>query len=446
MTRLAALTAILALPLAAQLPFPYPTGEAKIPSPRHHGRHKGDQAQQQIIEADGVTVSNDSSKLVVHTPDGRWLTMTVTPETKFTQNGSSISASGIAPGKRVHVSAAEDDQANLTAVTVELLKNVPAPAPTPAEGPAAASKPARSSSEAPVPGDQPAILTPPDAPGAPILRHGKPHDASLYGSSTSSSDVSAPAKQSDGNFDFTITSPTPSPAVHARFDALVEKARSWVANFTSGLPNYLCNQDTTRYVQESRDSEWEAQDVVTAKVIYDHGREQYSDITVGGRKTKKSMMQLGGQTSTGEFASLLYSLFNPGRQAEFTFKNSGSADDRPVAIYNFKVLLPRSDWSIIVGGQLLRPAYSGTVWIDRKSAVVRRLQMQANNIPHDFPMDYVETAVDYDMVSLGAQQFLLPIHASNISCERGSTVCAKNTIDFRDYHKFEGSSTITYGK
>lgn len=436
MMRPAIFIAVMALPMAAQLPFPYPTGEAKIPSPRHHGRHQAAQTQQ-TIEATGITVSNDSTKLVVHTPDGRWLTMTVTPQTKFTQSGSSISSSAVIPGKRVHVSADEDDQMNLTAATVELLKATP---------PVAAPQAAPGSMAAPAPAtNQSAILTPPEAPGAPVLRHGKPNNPELYGSS-SSANASAPTKQSDGDFDFTITSPTPPPAVHARFDALVEKARHWVATFTSGLPNYLCNQDTTRYVEESRDTGWQAQDIVTAKVIYDQGHEQYSDITVGGRKTKKSMMQLGGQTSTGEFASLLDSLFNPAREAAFTFKNSSSTDGNPVAIYNFQVLLPRSDWSIIVGGQLLRPAYSGTVWIDRKKAVVRRLEMQADHIPHDFPMSYVSTAVDYDLVSLGTQQFLLPVHASNISCQRDTTVCAKNTIDFRNYHKYEGSTTITYGK
>lgn len=440
--RLAIFIAVLALPVAAQLPFPYPAGDAKIPSPRHHGRHKADQSQQQTIETTGTTVSNDGAKLVVHTPDGRWLTMSVTPQTKFTQDGSSISSSAVVPGKRVHVSADEDDQMNLTAATVELLKSAP---PTVAAAPKVAPPSGRQSAPA---ANRSAILTPPEAPGAPVLRRGKPNSPELYGSSSSSnaSAPSAPAKQSDGDFDFTITSPAPPPAVHARFDALVEQARRWVATFTNGLPNYLCNQDTTRYVEESRDSGWEAQDVVTAKVVYDHGQEQYSDITVGGRKTKKSMMQLGGQTSTGEFASLLYSLFNPEREAAFNFKNSSSTDGHPVAIYNFQVLLPRSDWSIIVGGQLLRPAYSGTVWIDKKSAVVRRLEMQADNIPHDFPMSYVSTAVDYDLVSLGTQQFLLPVHASNISCQRDTTVCAKNTIDFRNYHKFEGSTTITYGK
>jgi hypothetical protein len=447
MSRLAVLFAVVSLPLAAQVPFPNgypagpypgggvagpypPTGGVKIPKP-HKKRDKKKKAKpdqnQTIIAATGTTVSNDGQKLVVHVPDGRWLTMSIASDTKFVKDGSAIPASQIVSHTRVHVEAAEDDHAYLTAVTVELLP------PQPAKEAQTTS----TSAPMPVADQQSGIVNPPDAPGAPILRAGKPEQPPTEKSASTNT---------NGDFDFTITSPTPTAAVHQHFDALVQKARHWVATFTQGLPNYLCNQDTTRYVAPSKDSGWQAQDVVTAKVVYDQGHEEYKDITVGGKKTNKSMMDIGGTTSTGEFGSMLRSLFAPVREAQFQFNGSGSDGGASVAIYHFKVSLPRSDWTIVAGGQTLRPVYSGSVWIDRKSAVVRRLEMKADNIPHDFPFDYVETAVDYNLVSLGDQQFLLPVHASNVACERSSNICSKNTIEFRNYHKFEGSSTIQYGK
>jgi hypothetical protein len=106
--------------------------------------------------------------------------------------------------------------------------------------------------------------------------------------------------------------------------------------------------------------------------------------------------------------------------------------------------LKNSDWTITVGGQSLRPVYSGSIWIDRATAQVRRIEMQADNIPKDFPDDAVASAVDYDEVHLGTSTFLLPVHAENLSCQRGTTICTKNTIDFRDYHKYSGESTVTF--
>jgi hypothetical protein len=45
---------------------------------------------------------------------------------------------------------------------------------------------------------------------------------------------------------------------------------------------------------------------------------------------------------------------------------------------------------------------------------------------------------------LGTATFLLPVHAENIACRRGTSICSKNEIDYRDYHKYSGESTIIY--
>jgi hypothetical protein len=158
------------------------------------------------------------------------------------------------------------------------------------------------------------------------------------------------------------------------------------------------------------------------------------------------MMELGGSTSTGEFASTLKSLFSDFSQTEFNHYQSTSLQSGPAVIYDFKVLLNHSDWTISIGSQILRPAYSGSVWINKATGEVRRIEMEANNIPKNFPLDALEWTVDYDKVSLGTSQFLLPVHAENLSCQRGTSICTKNATDFRDYHKYSGESTITFGK
>jgi hypothetical protein len=56
-------------------------------------------------------------------------------------------------------------------------------------------------------------------------------------------------------------------------------------------------------------------------------------------------------------------------------------------------------------------------------------------------------AIDYEYTRLGdTQQYILPVHSENLMCQRGSDFCTRNAIDFRNYRKYEGSSTITFGK
>ncbi len=441
-------------------PGQYPGGQnpggggVSLPS-RRHKKDQKQVEQQPTIEADGLTVSNDGKKLLVATQDGRVLTMTIVPATKWVRSGSDIDANKVIPRTTVHVVAAEDDEAFLTAVSVSLLKDAPT------ESPETQGNPTIARARTTAPDDEemarPTILKAPDAPGRPELRRGKPGNPDLTDNSPPTTDeasnaagskkASSPAAKpsSDGPVDFTIGSDTPAAKQHTNaYDQLIDKTRQWAMSFTNGLPNFLCQQSTTRYVEQSRSEGFQPVDVVTAKVLYEDGHEKYSEITVGGRRTNKSMMEIGGTTSTGEFASVLSGLFEEAVRTEFKFYQSATVAREPAAIYDFKVALHNSNWTIQVGGQMLRPAYSGSIWVDKATSQVRRIEMQADNIPKDFPDDTVASAVDYEEVPLGTSKFLLPVHAENLSCQRGSTICTKNTIDFRDYHKYSGESTIEY--
>ena len=63
--------------------------------------------------------------------------------------------------------------------------------------------------------------------------------------------------------------------------------------------------------------------------------------------------------------------------------------------------------------------------------------MQARNIPSDFPMSTIESAVDYSGVTIDGASFLLPVHAESLGCQRGTNQCDRNVIDFRNYHEFK---------
>ena len=67
-----------------------------------------------------------------------------------------------------------------------------------------------------------------------------------------------------------------------------------------------------------------------------------------------------------------------------------------------------------------------------------------SNMPRAFPLDTVESSVDYDYVLIGDARFLLPVHSEALSCERGTSNCNRNTIDFRNYKKFSADTNITF--
>jgi hypothetical protein len=430
-----------------------PLGGLSLPSGKKKG--KKPQAAEPNFTADGRTLSNNGKQLIIGTNDGRTITASITSQTKWVKSGTSIEAAQVAPRSTVHLEAVEDGESVLTAVQVELVKDPPVTAAEQASGPVATpekaitAKTTEDNNVIPNPTD---LGRPPDDPNRPVLRRGKPQnrpaadeDSDEVKPAVKTSSAAKANKNKDGDsLDFVIDSEADHKKLSSGAPELISRTTEWAATFTNGLPNFVCQQTTTRYMQESRASGWQPLDVLSAKVVYEDGKEDYKEIMVGGKRTSKSMLDLGGSTSTGEFASVLMSLFAPASRTQFGFYRSSTVGKTAAAIYDFKVALPDSNWTIRVGGQTLRPAYSGSVWIDRSTAEVRRIEMQADNVPKDFPMDSLQMAVDYDSVPLGTAKFLLPIHSENISCQRGTTLCSKNEIDFRDYHKYSGESTITF--
>ena len=180
-------------------------------------------------------------------------------------------------------------------------------------------------------------------------------------------------------------------------------------------------------------------------MVYEKGKEDYRDITINGRAVKKGMDQMEGAWSTGEFGTMLIDLLSPdGRRFPFRAGCAVGRDrDQGLRLYR---KAPNSHWQITMGSQTYRPPYKGSVWIDPSTARVMRIEMQAFGFPADFPTDHVESAIDYQYTRLGdAKQYLLPVHAETLSCERGTDFCSHNVIDFRNYHKYTGESTITFG-
>lgn len=235
------------------------------------------------------------------------------------------------------------------------------------------------------------------------------------------------------------------PGFNRQMDPLIRKATEAALQFTETLPNYVCQEVVSRYESETSPASWHAQDVVTTDLVYDQGKENYRNIMVNGKPPTKPLEDTGAW-STGEFGTMLIDLFSPATDAEFHFLRDGRTSGVDAKIYNFSVRRENSHWDIHFGSQAYTPAYEGSTWIDPKTGRVLRIEMEAKGLPSGFPSDHVESATDYAYIRLGdTQQYLLPTHSEILSCQRGTNYCSRNSIDFRNYHKYTGESSIQFG-
>ncbi len=455
------------------------------PMPRLPGRGKKDkkstpekEAQEPLIDVAGVLRRIDAGSVVVEAQDTRIFNLKRSEKTTFSKDNKPMQPSELQPGDHVLVQSKQDEQGFFYAVHVifskagtaeeraaasqpvddltpkrdddderpVLRKKAPAGAETPTETAEAVE------AEAPRPVAPPPIRSLPqdEEEPAPVLRRRKPGERppARPPARTASAGPPAPAPAREPEA-------PPAPAretvvvVENEFarppDPVIEKARAMAASFTAGLPNYYCRELITRFVNVSHKINWAPQDVVSAELIYENHRERYRNIAINNKLTKKSMEELPGAWSTGEFGTVLADLFSPGTAADFVFSKEDQAGGRTALVYEFTVERQNSHWHIQAASQSIVPAYGGGVWIDKKTQQVLRIEMEAKSLPREFPFDKVESTVDYQYVTLGSQApFLLPVHAENLMCQTGTNVCSRNVIDFRNYHKYTSESSIIF--
>jgi hypothetical protein len=228
---------------------------------------------------------------------------------------------------------------------------------------------------------------------------------------------------------------------------VIESAREAAFSFSQTLPNYIVQQHTARYGTEAARggrTSWQAIDTVTADVISDDGKESYKNILING-KPPQDALENSGAWSTGEYATLQLDVLADDTNADFHNQRAATIVNRPAFLYDFNVAQANSHWHLHAFGESYVPGFSGSIWIDKENSRGLRIEISADNLGRTFPLDTVESAVDYDYVLIGDVRYLLPVHSESISCKRGSGECSRNVIDFRNYRKFTTDTSITFG-
>lgn len=286
-------------------------------------------------------------------------------------------------------------------------------------------------------------------PGRPVLRRGGPSTKREPATSSPKPTMSGANPESDPAAEATATppseaTPTAKQPTAPKDDAelpLIERARAAAYEFDNTLPNFICDELVMRHQSERRIPDWKYQDRVEVELLYVDGKEDYRNIRRNGKPLKKGSPEDSGSWSTGEFGTVLADIFSSATNAQFKRKGASAATGMPAEVYEYSVAQPNSHWQIRFG-RTVKPAYSGSLWIDPKTARVLRIEMGTKKLPADYEIDTVESVVDYSWVTISGNKYLLPVKSQNLACVRGTFNCTKNEIEFRNYRKFTAESQV----
>ena len=236
----------------------------------------------------------------------------------------------------------------------------------------------------------------------------------------------------------------PPPPSEQEQRRIIEEARRNALEYTDRLPDFVCLQITRRFVDPSGlEMDWLKYDEIKTRVSYFENHENYEVMSVNNKVTSRTMLELGGAISTGEFGSTLAELFSPSTEAEFRWARHSLLRGYGVYVFHLHVPRRRSRWQISFQGERkLIAGYRGLVYIDKETERVLRIVTKADDMPPDFPIQEVQQRLDYDLTDLSGREFLLPLKAQMRS-RQGRTLTRNNT-EFRLYRKFSVEATITF--
>ena len=256
-------------------------------------------------------------------------------------------------------------------------------------------------------------------------------------------------------------SASPKPAVDQA--QVLASVRDAALHYTSKLPDFICEQITHRSVSSlsaidvgagiannlhpnvplAIPAAGRAHDVIDETLTFIGGRENYTVVSVDGRKVSGiDHLQFQGATSTGEFGSLLLDIFDPRSQATFSLDRIAKLRGHPA--YVFALRVPKENGRTVIhheSGQQIVVAYDGKVVVDADTLDVLQIDTTLELPPH-FPIQMGKIKVEYRRAAIENKSYNLP-YRSDVQIEDRSGLYV-NSIEFKGYHKFAAESTIHY--
>ncbi len=237
---------------------------------------------------------------------------------------------------------------------------------------------------------------------------------------------------------------SPPPPESAEQKRVLADATAHALSHEKDLPNFICLQTTRRFEDFNGAGGWRPIDIIVERLTYFEHREEYKVIQLNGAPASIPHDQLRGASSSGEFGSVLLTIFSPDTQTEFQWQNWFTLRGRRSHVFSYRVPVSKSNYHIKVPEQKLDlvTGFHGLVFVDDRDHQVHRITLHPDDVPPTFPIQDVSLALDYEYTRIGDTEYLLPLQFELRSRERNLLV--KNDVDYDNYRKFTADSSVTF--
>jgi VWFA-related protein len=252
------------------------------------------------------------------------------------------------------------------------------------------------------------------------------------------------SEASTANSQFVVTSPKDPvpPPTDAEITAMIEGARKRALTWSDSLVNFYCYEVTNHSVDETGTGDWKHKDRLVELMKYIDRGEQRSTVMLNGDRSSVEPDQLQFAHSVGEFGAMFQIVFNPAAKAVFTWKQSAFIDGDPVQVFTVKVDRANSRFDLYDrNGHAGQAGFHGLVYLDPATLSVRRISINADDIPSTLLIRASSMSIDYAWISMQDNDFLLPVRGA-VSLQEARRHPVLNDFEFLDYRRFGSQSRV----
>ena len=245
---------------------------------------------------------------------------------------------------------------------------------------------------------------------------------------------------------------------------LLAKARDLLVARAKRLPDYVCVQTVDRQYFNNRrpqlpppscsqiavlnrdnphDLVLESTDRLRLELKVSHGMEigaWAGDSRLGSRSVFD--LASGGAYGTGTLGTFFGDIFDRGG-AIYNYMGETTAGGLKLAAYGYRVPVGSSHYQVKTGSGWTPTGFSGVFWIDADLLDLRRLKVDANEMPQETDGCEAETTVEYRKVKVGTGEFLLPLRSSMRMVMTDATETL-NTAVYSGCREYHGEATIRF--
>lgn len=224
---------------------------------------------------------------------------------------------------------------------------------------------------------------------------------------------------------------------------LLARIKSHTRAELARLPNCSCLESVRREYRPSG-GKLRPLDTIRLEVLYSNHHEFYA--SPGDRAFNEehpSAFAGSGTIGNGHFALFLSEIAGEGL-VTYQYKGEEPLRGHLLARYDYRVPVSMSGHTMTFTEGRGTVGMKGSFWADPATFDILRIEMEAEDIPPQLPVELSTTAIDYSHTNLGGADFLVP-QAAETRLVKFSGEESINHIEFTHCHLYGAESSISFG-